>query len=412
MDTLYSETSNQARTDRMLLDEFVVSRSTEAFAELMRRHGGMVLSVCERQLGRGSESEDAAQSVFIQMWQKAKELTKHGSIVGWLHVTAVNVCCNHQRSRAARLKHERLAASVNNRSLGPTETDWLAVREILDHEISSLPAKLRVPLILFHLEGRRLNEVAAELNTTVSTVGTWLARARIALAGKLKRHGLAIGTVTLSELLSQQAHAAEVDQCFIEDTIQMTAQFVGDHADNPGEAIVGLALQKWASRFISIKFWGWAVGLSMIAAFALVLMLPMYNTWRSPDFPLLQGAWKAVAEERDGKPFAVENPIKVTNWLIVSGHSFRRVQELEDGRRIVSETGSFLLADDHEQPAIDFRLWQGSVLGIYELKGDQLTLCLGEAVGIGDWRTVGSRPDEFATSKGDGRRLVRYEKVE
>jgi len=48
------------------------------------------------------------------------------------------------------------------------------LREILDGEIELLPAKLRTPLVLFHLEGRGLKEIADELNVSVSTVGTWM----------------------------------------------------------------------------------------------------------------------------------------------------------------------------------------------------------------------------------------------
>ena len=40
-----------APTDRQLLERFVARREEEAFAELVRRHGPMVLSVCRRALG-------------------------------------------------------------------------------------------------------------------------------------------------------------------------------------------------------------------------------------------------------------------------------------------------------------------------------------------------------------------------
>jgi RNA polymerase sigma factor (sigma-70 family) len=412
MQMLSNEPVSYSPSDRVLLAEFVDGRSTDAFAELMRRHAGMVLGVCERRLGSGSESEDAAQAVFILMWQQARKLSQHCSIAGWLHTTTCNVCRNSQRARALRTKHEHEAAKIAKQSSESSESDWLAIREVLDKEIDNLPAKLRVPLILFHLEGRGLSEVADELNTTVSTVGTWLARAREALAGKLKRHGIAITAVALSELLSQHASAAQVHQNYFDTTIQLAINSVLDGVAGPSQNNAELVQYGTKTWYLSKPFMGAvAAFLVSIAAICLVMLWPVIDTWQSPDFPLLQGAWREVAEERDGGPHQVASPIEYTNWLIISGLSFKRVQELPNGQRIVSESGTMLLDDAGEQRAIDFRLWQGSVLGIYELGDDQLTLCVGEAVRIGQRRTATSRPDDFVTAKGDNRRLTKYERV-
>ena len=412
MQILSNEPVSHATSDRVLLAEFVDGRSTDAFAELLRRHAGMVLGICERRLGSGSESEDAAQAVFILMWQQARKLSQHCSIAGWLHTTTCNVCRNIQRARAVRTKHEQEAAKIAKHSSESSESEWLAICEVLDKEIDNLPTRLRVPLILFHLEGRGLNEVAAELNTTVSTVGTWLARAREALAGKLKRHGITISAMALSGLLSQRANAAQVHQNYVDTTIQLAINYVVDGVAGPSQNTAEFVQYGTKTWYLSKPFMGAVAALfASIAAITLVLLWPFYDTWQSPDFPLLQGVWKEVAEERDGGPFEVENPIEHTNWLIISGLSFKRVQELPSGQRIVSESGTMLLDDAGEQRAIDFRLWQGSVLGIYELEGDQLTLCVDEAVRIDQRRTVTSRPDDFVTVKGDHRRLTKYERV-
>ncbi|MDX1927416.1 MAG: sigma-70 family RNA polymerase sigma factor [Pirellulaceae bacterium] len=106
MHSLSTQTSFHDFSDRGLLVEFVGGKSTEAFAELMRRHGGMVLSVCERRLGMGFESEDTAQLVFLQLWQNAEKLSNHVSLVGWLHVTACSICRDGQFAQATRQKHD------------------------------------------------------------------------------------------------------------------------------------------------------------------------------------------------------------------------------------------------------------------------------------------------------------------
>ncbi len=174
MQTVAIEPDANEPSDRVLLAEFTDRKSTKAFADLMKRHAGLVLSTCQRGLGCGSESEDAAQAVFILMWQHAKKLSRHSSVAGWLHTTACNVCRNSRRTSGLRLKHEREAAKMSTKSFDSSAAVWLELREILDGEIELLPAKLRTPLVLFHLEGRGLKEIADELNVSVSTVGTWM----------------------------------------------------------------------------------------------------------------------------------------------------------------------------------------------------------------------------------------------
>jgi hypothetical protein len=47
--------------DRDLLARFVASRDEDAFGEIVRRHGPMVLAVCRRVTGRPHDAEDAFQ---------------------------------------------------------------------------------------------------------------------------------------------------------------------------------------------------------------------------------------------------------------------------------------------------------------------------------------------------------------
>src|SRR5689334_19923636 len=80
------------------------------FERLVAEHSPMVLGVCRRILG-GREVEDAAQAVFILLWQKFRQAAARSKVSGWLHRTAHHVCRNALRSRSIRFKHERKAAS-------------------------------------------------------------------------------------------------------------------------------------------------------------------------------------------------------------------------------------------------------------------------------------------------------------
>src|SRR5262245_50721999 len=58
-------------TDDKLLAEYRTSRTEKAFAEIVARHGTMVLRTCLRLVGNLHEAEDAAQAVFMVFVQRA-----------------------------------------------------------------------------------------------------------------------------------------------------------------------------------------------------------------------------------------------------------------------------------------------------------------------------------------------------
>jgi RNA polymerase sigma-70 factor (ECF subfamily) len=62
---LVQENEAGRASDRELLERFATGHEEFAFAELLQRHGAMVLGVCRRVLHDHHEAEDAFQATFL-----------------------------------------------------------------------------------------------------------------------------------------------------------------------------------------------------------------------------------------------------------------------------------------------------------------------------------------------------------
>jgi RNA polymerase sigma factor (sigma-70 family) len=200
-------------TDGHLLDRFLACRDAggldraageAAFAELVRRHGRMVLGVCRRAARNEADAEDAFQATFLVLVRRGHDLTGRASLGGWLHEVA------HRTARkaraAARRRRQKEAAVTPAPDVVPADPpDWLP---LLDHVLAALSEKYREPLLLCGLEGRPRREVAGLLGIPEGTLASRLAAAKAMLAARLRRCGLPVAAGAVIGLLGEAAVAA------------------------------------------------------------------------------------------------------------------------------------------------------------------------------------------------------------
>ena len=212
MDITTSEPA-ETKDDGTLIRDVVESGSQASFQQLVERHSAMVLGVCGRQLGEGQDAEDAAQAVFVVLWKKAADLRKRNSIAGWLHRVARYVCMDARKAQRIRQQREREAAQMSDQN--ECDQTWSEIQEYLDDELNRLPEKYRLPIILFHLEGRSQEEIAVLLHTKRATVATRLSRGREILRSRLVRRGVTVSVTALVSILTTETCSAAVPSGFV-----------------------------------------------------------------------------------------------------------------------------------------------------------------------------------------------------
>jgi RNA polymerase sigma factor (sigma-70 family) len=204
-------------SDRQLLEQFVTQRDEDAFAALVRRHGGMVMGVCRRILNDFHEAEDAFQATFLVLAQKAHAIRKPELLSNWLFGVAYRTARRAGIGEAKRRLREK--PWQNEISAAPAEDlIWRDLRPILDEEIYRLPLKYCAPVVLCYFEGKTKEEAAKLLGWPVGTVSSRLARAREKLRGRLTRRGLAPTAGLLLAALTHGSTSAAVSPSFVSAT--------------------------------------------------------------------------------------------------------------------------------------------------------------------------------------------------
>jgi RNA polymerase sigma-70 factor (ECF subfamily) len=140
-------------------------------------------------LGDEAEARDATQETFLAAWRRIHSLREPDRFDGWLQRIAVNSARMALRARGRRLVREipsgdvEALAAVADRSrvLPPERPD----AELLAAALDRLPGDQRTILVLHHLEGHGLAELAAILEVPVGTVKSRLHTARQALQAAL-----------------------------------------------------------------------------------------------------------------------------------------------------------------------------------------------------------------------------------
>jgi RNA polymerase sigma factor (sigma-70 family) len=214
-------------TDGQLIERFLSAREEAAFEALVRRHGPMVFGVCRRVLACAHDAEDAFQATFLVLVRKAAAFAARDTVGNWLYGVAYRTAQKARSAAARRRAKEKHMARPE--ALCDEGDLWQEMRPLIDAELSRLPDKYRSPLVLCDLEGQTRKEAAQKLGCPEGTISGRLARARVLLAKRLARHGLALSGGAMAVALTENAASACLPASLMGTTVHAAALVAAGH---------------------------------------------------------------------------------------------------------------------------------------------------------------------------------------
>ena len=230
-------------SDGQLLERFNAHRDESAelaFGALVRRHGPMVLRVCHQILGDRHNAEDAFQATFLVLARRSDSIQRPELLGNWLYGVALRTAWE-AKMRDGRRQH-REATTADGYSLEPTidagqpELTLIDREELeaLHEEVSRLPDRYRVPVVLCELEGLTYQEVANRMRCPVSTIGVRIARAKERLRARLIRRGIVPAAALTDAIFGGGGASALMSPALVDSTVKAASGFAASEAATSG----------------------------------------------------------------------------------------------------------------------------------------------------------------------------------
>ena len=199
--------------DAELLRRYADEKSEEAFAELVRRHLGLVYHAALRQCGGdGHRAQDVAQAVFTDVARKAGSLARRPALAGWLHTSTRYAAAQAVRGEVRRQAREREAHAMNEilakaNGEDPAAADWEQIRPVIDVALHALGERDREAVLARFFEGRAFAEIGARLRLTEDAARMRVERALEKLRVALVKRGITSTATALGIALANQVTA-------------------------------------------------------------------------------------------------------------------------------------------------------------------------------------------------------------
>ncbi len=160
------------------------SGDVHAQGRLYKMFAPKMYGVCLRYSKDATEAEDNLQDGFCKVFAKIKSFRHEGSFEGWVRRIMINVSL--EKFRKHNIMHPVKDISVyDNRHISENILDKISAEELVGL-IQQLPPRYRMVFNLYVMEGLSHKQIGREMQISVGTSKSNLARARDILKRKVR----------------------------------------------------------------------------------------------------------------------------------------------------------------------------------------------------------------------------------
>jgi RNA polymerase sigma-70 factor, ECF subfamily len=144
----------------------------QAFEELVKRRHSWLRNFLRRLCSNATLADDLAQQVLLKAWRSMGSLKTNRAFGAWLRRMAVNAWVEQVR------RHDPLDATDadTEEAIDPVGPQSVAERIDLHRALSSLPAPVRLCIVLSYSEGMTHSEISEVTRLPVGTVKSHISR--------------------------------------------------------------------------------------------------------------------------------------------------------------------------------------------------------------------------------------------
>jgi len=178
----------QVTTDAELLAALAVDPSG-ALGALYDRYGGLVYGLAMKILGAPAEAEDLTQEIFLSFCTKSDYDASRGSLSGYLVMLTRSRAIDKIRARTRKSRSlERWGEALIPADAGPSLLEAVSIGESsvrVRAALAELPESQRLVLEMAYYRDLSQAEIAAELETPLGTVKSWMRRGLLTMRASL-----------------------------------------------------------------------------------------------------------------------------------------------------------------------------------------------------------------------------------
>jgi RNA polymerase sigma-70 factor (ECF subfamily) len=182
-------------------DMLLIARTREgdrtAFDQLIRRHERRVYNLAYRLCGNPDDAADVAADAFVRVYNSLASFRGDASFLTWIYRITTNIYLDARKKKRARpqvsldelVEMDDSAITRQYEDHAPLPGEVAEINErarALQDAVSRLPDYQRVMVVMYHVEGKSYEEIAAAAGLPIGTVKSRLNRARLALRELLK----------------------------------------------------------------------------------------------------------------------------------------------------------------------------------------------------------------------------------